>query len=177
MKDEKPKGRGGAKTTRSETITVRVEPKIRYLAEMAGRKQRRTLSSYIEWAIEESLNYVVLRDLAPYELVDKSQPSTVADYAGHLWQTSEAQRFARLAILFPELLTNIEEAKWAYLQRGELFKAARSVTTSGKVVWDWTVLDEQVFPQLEQSWRGLMNSFDAFPELREDLLNKVPTAK
>ena len=46
---------GGGKLARSETVTVRLAPKLRYLAELAARKQRRTLSSFIEWAIEETL--------------------------------------------------------------------------------------------------------------------------
>src|SRR3954451_23553485 len=45
----------GSNLSRSEVVTVRLDPKLRYLAELAARKQRRTLSSYIEGAIEESL--------------------------------------------------------------------------------------------------------------------------
>jgi hypothetical protein len=43
---------GGGKLSRSETVTVRLDPKLRYLAELAARLHRRTLSSYIEWAIK-----------------------------------------------------------------------------------------------------------------------------
>jgi predicted HicB family RNase H-like nuclease len=41
---------------RSEVVTVRLEPKLKYLAELAARKQRRSLSSYVEWAIKQSLS-------------------------------------------------------------------------------------------------------------------------
>ena len=40
---------------KSEVVTVRLDPKLKYVAELAARRQRRTLSSYIEWAIEDSL--------------------------------------------------------------------------------------------------------------------------
>lgn len=39
--------------TRSETVTMRLTPKLRYLAELAARKHRRTLSSYIEWVLAQ----------------------------------------------------------------------------------------------------------------------------
>jgi predicted HicB family RNase H-like nuclease len=41
---------------RSEVVTVRVDPKLKYLAELAARKQRRSLSRYVEWVIRQSLN-------------------------------------------------------------------------------------------------------------------------
>lgn len=46
---------GGSKLSRSETVTVRLDPMTRYLAVLAGRNQRRTLSSYIEWAIQSAI--------------------------------------------------------------------------------------------------------------------------
>ena len=59
---EADKRKGGSKLARSETVTVRLDPKLRYLAELAARKQRRSLSSYIEWAVEDSLSRVPLRE-------------------------------------------------------------------------------------------------------------------
>jgi hypothetical protein len=41
---------------------VRLDPKLRYLAELAARKQRRTVSSFIEWTIEEALKNIYLHD-------------------------------------------------------------------------------------------------------------------
>jgi predicted transcriptional regulator len=43
------------KLNRSETVTIRLDPRMKYLAEMAGRAQRRTKSSFIEWAIEQAV--------------------------------------------------------------------------------------------------------------------------
>src|SRR6516165_4850387 len=53
---------GGAKLVRSETVTVRLDPKLRYLGEIAARKQRRTVSSFIEWAIEDVLRRVSIEE-------------------------------------------------------------------------------------------------------------------
>lgn len=52
------------KLNRSETVTVRLDPRMNYLTELAGRAQRRTKSSFIEWAVQKAL-----RDLGVNETV------------------------------------------------------------------------------------------------------------
>ena len=51
--------RDGGTPKRSEVVTVRLDPKLKYLAELAARKHRRPLSSFIEWAVEQSLSGLV----------------------------------------------------------------------------------------------------------------------
>lgn len=149
---------GGAKTTRSETITVRVEPKIRYLAEIAGRKQRRTLSSFIEWAVEESLGLVILDDRIDQE-DGHMFPASVADLTDEVWHVDDAERFARLAINFPGLLTSEEEERWQFIKECGFLNSARSVRADGKVDWNWTALDSVVFPALSKNWTAIITAF------------------
>lgn len=92
--EEKRKG-GGAKTARSEIVTVRLDSRLRYLAEIAAKVQRRTLSSFIESAVVSSLDNVYL---------DSSQNVTVASSASQLWFVSEPARLARLNTSYPHLL-------------------------------------------------------------------------
>jgi hypothetical protein len=92
---------GGGKLSRSEVVTVRLDPKLRYLAELAARKQRRTLSSFIEWAIEQSLADVKL-----------TETSTVADEAPRLWDVDECDRFVKLALHDESLLNYREQLLW-----------------------------------------------------------------
>jgi hypothetical protein len=96
---------GGGKLSRSEVVTVRLDPKLRYLAELAARKQRRTLSSFIEWAIEQSLAEVKL-----------TQTATVADKAVALWDVDECDRFIKLALHDESLLNYREQVLWKCLQ-------------------------------------------------------------
>ena len=96
---------GGGKLSRSEVVTVRLDPKLRYLAELAARKQRRTLSSFIEWAIEQSLAEVKL-----------TQTATVADKARALWDVDECDRFIKLALHDESLLNYREQVLWKCLQ-------------------------------------------------------------
>jgi uncharacterized protein (DUF1778 family) len=50
---------------RLEVVTFRLDPKIKYLAQLAARKQRRTLSNFVRLAIEQSLSQVHLEKPKP----------------------------------------------------------------------------------------------------------------
>src|ERR1035437_5774567 len=78
---------------KSEVVTVRLDPKLKYLAELAARRLRRTLSSYIEWAIEDSLSRVNV-DASGFQV-------TFADKASSLWDVDEPDRFTKLALNYP----------------------------------------------------------------------------
>jgi hypothetical protein len=105
---ERRKG-GGAKLNRSETVTVRFDPKLRYLAELAARRHRRTLSSFVEWAVEKALGDVVLDSGDDWH-------TSLLDGAPKLWAIHPAERFLRLAQQFPELMSYEEEVIWNAIQ-------------------------------------------------------------
>ena len=46
MTEQEMRKSGGGKLSRSETVTVRLDPKLRYLAELAARIHRRTCLLY-----------------------------------------------------------------------------------------------------------------------------------
>lgn len=138
---ERRKG-GGSKLSRSETVTVRLDPKLRYLAELAARKQRRTLSSFIEWAIEDTLNRVILQ-------YDGPDSKSVADVATRLWDVDEADRFVRLAFDYPDLLTHDEQILWKLItENGFLWKG--HYTEEG---WIWQVQEIYlIIHRLREHW-------------------------
>ena len=144
--------KGGGKLSRSETVTVRLDPKLRYLAELAARKQRRTLSSYIEWAIEDSLKSVLLYQGTGY---NGDANVSVAEEAGRLWDVDDAERFLRLAIHYPDLLSHHEQEVWKLVQDSLLLLPAQG-RRSGRVSWDFAVLEDQVFPAIRRRWPDLM---------------------
>ncbi|MFZ0245082.1 hypothetical protein [Candidatus Binatus sp.] len=97
------------KLPRTQTISVRLDPKLRYLSEIAARRQRRTISSFVEWSIEYSLNHFFLTD-------SDGNTNSVGDLAGRLWDISPADRFVKLALHYPDLLTHDEEMLWRLIQ-------------------------------------------------------------
>lgn len=132
---------------RSETVTVRLDPKLRYLAELAALKHRRTLSSFIEWAIEESLSHVKLREGGG----DYDEPgTTVADDAEILWDVDDADRFAKLALRYPELLTHQEQKRWKVIRECSWIWRGH-YGANGK--WSWKLTEESLnFQRLRESW-------------------------
>lgn len=85
-------------TPRKESATFRLEPQLKYMAEVASRVQKRNLTNYIEWAIEHSL-----------EAVAMNNGKTLAELYGELWDVNEVDRFLKLAFYYPELMTYEEQ--------------------------------------------------------------------
>ena len=100
----------GESKRKSEVVTVRLDPQLKYLAELAARRQRRPLSSYIEWAVEELLSRV-------YLAYDPSTSSdTLKDVANALWDVDETDRFVKLALHYPDLLGHEEQRLWKLIR-------------------------------------------------------------
>jgi hypothetical protein len=103
MKTDTPLKRkgGGSKLTRSEIIHVRLDPKLRYLSELAARKQRRTISSFIEFLAGDYLKYTFLDT--------KEDTPSLEKEAEKLWSLDPVIRMRKLAEHYPHLLTYNEE--------------------------------------------------------------------
>jgi hypothetical protein len=97
---------------KTEVVSIRLDPKLKYLAELCARKQRRTLSSYIEWAIERSLSEVMIDD--DWQGIGLSVAEAEKKY--HLWDVDEPDRLVQLATKYPELLTLDEQVLWKTVQ-------------------------------------------------------------
>jgi hypothetical protein len=139
---------GGGASRKSEVVTVRFDPKLKYLAELAARKHRRPLSSYIEWAVEQSLSRVSL--VEPH---GDGEGITVADAErmNHLWDSDEPDRVARLALNYPDLLTHDEQRVWKLIrENGFLWKG----NFDGKPAeWTWDVeVASLIWDRLREYW-------------------------
>jgi hypothetical protein len=141
-KDQDKRRGGGVKLLRSEIVTVRLDPKLRYLAELAARKQRRTLSSYIEWVIEKSLDGVFLNSSSDFSLHDEAEG---------LWDVDDADKFVKLALRHPELLTHEEQVRWKLIrENGYLWRGKYAGVDSE---WTWTPTEQSiVYERLRKHW-------------------------
>jgi hypothetical protein len=129
---------------KSEVVTIRLDPKLKYVAELAARKQRRTLSSYIEWAVEESLKAV-----HPAEGDDF--PLSFADEASRLWDVDEPDRFAKLALQYPGLLNHEEQRIWKLVREcGYLWKGKYGGPANQ---WRWETIERSLISErLREHW-------------------------
>jgi len=148
MATEDKRKSGGGKLTRSETVTVRLDPKLRYLAELAARKQRRTLSSFIEWAIQDSLDRVKIYEGNGY---NGDVDVYVGAEAAILWDVDDSDRFAKLAVRYPDLLTHEEQILWKLIKENGLLWRGNWRGSNGE--FQWKVEESSlIFERLREHW-------------------------
>lgn len=157
--ESKRKG-GGGKLARSVIVTVRMDPQLNYLADLAARKHRRTLSSFIEWAVQQSFSDVELHHGTGYQ---GDETITLKDMEKSLWDVDDSERFVRLAIHCAELLTHEEQERWKLLTDSQLLSPAMT-RNNGDRVWNWAKLEDVVFPVLRRAWNSLLVAHEAGPE-------------
>lgn len=136
MNDEVSTKRGGGKLNRSETVTVRLDPKLNYLCELAARAQRRTKSSFIEWAVADSLRSVILPEVIEYgDSFGDTRDVSLQEKASQLWHVDEADRVAALALTAPALMTHDEQLVWRLVRENGLLWRGH-YNSSDEWCWD-----------------------------------------
>jgi hypothetical protein len=163
-------------------VTIRLDPKLNYLCELAARSQRRTKSSFIEAVIEEKLNFVPL-DKRP----DSDPAATVGRYAESLWHIHEHERLIALAFLAPNLMTFEEQEIWAticsyaYVWRGKWRREG------DEEVWTWSCQEEALnHDRVGEYWseiravsagekdKGELPNYDLRRKVKNDLDDEIP---
>jgi hypothetical protein len=120
---------------------------LRYLTELAARKQRRTVSSFIEWAIERALERVILRET-------HDEPGVHGVFLGDqvmaLWDTDSRDRLAKLGLHFPELLTYEEQILWKLIRECGAFWQGYY---DEKGDWRWEAKEDSlIFQKVREYW-------------------------
>lgn len=128
--------KGGAKLSRSETVTVRLDPKLNYLCELASRAHRRTKSSFVEWAVAEALKSTEIPETAEFDGdFGGVRPVSVHEKSSDLWEVDEPDRLAALALIAPALLTHDEQIIWKLVkENGYLWRGRYDAV--GEWVWE-----------------------------------------
>lgn len=151
---EKGKRGGGGKLSRSETVTVRLDPKLNYLCELAARAQRRTKSSFIEWAIENALSSVGI----PGERKNAAGDLwTIQERNVDLWDVDEPDRFIALVALAPSLLTHDEQMIWKVISTSPFLWRGTWYDGGDEEVWMWNANKPFtiVFDRLRDNWESI----------------------
>lgn len=107
------------------TMTIRISHLNRFALELTARKQHRTVSSVLDWAIERAL----LDDIAAPEVVhkkithpdgtieewDEMQPSLLQK----LWSEHEYERLLNFAKYAPDLMSYEQKSIWALIKTND----------------------------------------------------------
>lgn len=94
---------------RTEMVSVRLNPKLRYAAEIAARSQHRTVSSLIETAVAAYLPTLSVAEPADEE---DERPIKLMKLVESVWDPDPSDRFVTLAENYRWLLDNEEEHRW-----------------------------------------------------------------
>jgi len=125
---------------RSETLTVRLTPKIKYGLELQARKQHRTLAGVVEWAIERGLNDEV--DGLTKKITVESDSGNVEgrnyNLLEYVWDPNEAKRLCLLGTFAPELMTYEEQKIWAFIaQNAYYWRVGGTSLENEEVIYTW----------------------------------------
>jgi len=127
------KRKAGPKLAKTENVQVRLDPHLKWSAELAARIHRQPLSAFLEWCVAHSLPDVVT-----------SRGDRAMVIGDTTWDTEPADRLMRLAMRFPELLTYPESKIWKYVKETIAFWDERGGKTGlnlTKVRACWPLLE------------------------------------
>lgn len=126
MAKNKP-GQGARKT---ETLTLRLDPKIKTMIELISRIRRQSITGVVEAAIEE-----IAFDLdAPYFDDGEMHNHTLAVVFSDVWSTDESEWFINMCYRFPTLLTYEEQRIWETIKSSAVF--LNNATTYMPTDWE-----------------------------------------
>ncbi len=135
----KTKSSSGSRA-KSDVITVRLSPKLKYGLELLSRKQHRPLSSVVTWAVEQTINNP---ENGLYKNMSKglkvAEPMQMLEV---LWDVHPADRLVKLATHWPELMTYEQEKLIkAFKETGAWPKKGDSATEAMQKMWPDMLID------------------------------------
>lgn len=146
---KQPNTRGpGSRLGRSETVSIRLDPRLNYLCELAARSQRRTKSSFIEATIDEKIESMQIHNWR-----DSDGSESIGERAEYLWHVRESQRLVSLGFVAPHLQTFEEQQIWAAIRENGYFWRGKWRNS----VWDWHCEESTIVrDRVDQHWETLL---------------------
>lgn len=89
------------KPTRSETLGLRLDPRMKYALELLSRSQHRSISGTVEWCVERALQ----SETVTSELADSDFPLPFDQLTDRIWDVDPYRRLIDLCCYAPKLAT------------------------------------------------------------------------
>lgn len=147
----------GSKLNRTEIFNVRFDPKLKWAAELLAAKERRTLSSLVEWVMEKAVKEMVVTS-------DDGKPVTAWQVADKSWAEEPISRIMKLSISYPDLLTNTEGRISSVLSLLTWFE--ESCTPNGSIFFLQPVA-KRIWPSILACAEGEIEQQELFKLYRE----------
>lgn len=120
------------KNTTSVNLSLRLDPRSKYLIDLLSRHHKRTITGVIEWAVERAGSEAVF---------DGDRGTTFLEAVNNLWSTDESVRLANLALTRPDLLDYDEQRIWDTIRMSPGF---------------WGASGDILFSVLQKEWDHLL---------------------
>ncbi|VVN47573.1 hypothetical protein [Pseudomonas fluorescens] len=125
----KNKPNQGARKT--ETLTLRLDPKVRLTIELISRVRRQSITGVVEAAIED-----IAFDLdVPFVEDGAVKSAALGAVFSEIWSTDESELFINMCFRLPSLLTYEEQRLWETIKASVAFREKPTST----VLTDWEV--------------------------------------
>lgn len=104
---------------KTETLTLRLDPKMKFAIELLARDQKRTLAGVIEWAVQKALN--------GQEVTTGTGKGTLQQLVDRVWSPDDLERIIYLGAYAEHLLNHEESCQWQVIKSNPvLFKIHES---------------------------------------------------
>lgn len=130
-----PKIASPSRPNKTESVTLRFEQRLRFGLELLSRRQRRKMTSVIEWMVEKQL-------VDPDNGLMVTDPKTgkPCSLLTLVWDPMEADRLVKLALFDPGLLSFEEQMLWKVISEDpRLWKQKKRNDK-----WHWTLSFDQL---------------------------------
>ena len=132
-----------AKPSTNVNVSLRIDPKTKYLIDLLARDQKRTITGVIEWAIERA---------AAQERFDNNSNTFYDEVIDDLWSTDESIRLITLALSKPSLLDYDQTRIWETIQASPDFWRIRDPGGAPRLYKEW--IDG---PMIQAYWEPLVD--------------------
>jgi len=154
----KNKPNQGARKT--ETLTLRLDPKVKFMIELVSRIRRQSITGVIEAAIEE-----IAGDLgAPFHYKGETNNWDLSSAVAEVWSTDESERFINFCYHLPNLLTFEEQRIWETIKASPFFLA--NDATAMETFWEVERIGHLDRGSISQFWENLLEHVEEHKESR-----------
>jgi hypothetical protein len=132
-----------------ELWSMKINRRLKYLARIASREQQRTISNFVERAIERALTVEAMREQEPNVGAGQTTKQSIPLWREDLWSADEAERFYRLATRRPGLLSKTEREQWGMLSGSMVLQDGKISLKRFREYWnDGTLNTEHILADL-----------------------------
>ncbi|WP_438307615.1 hypothetical protein ACIZ1P_20755 [Pseudomonas guariconensis] len=112
-------------TKKTETLTLRLDPKMKFAIELLARDQKRTLAGVIEWSIQKSLSRT--------EVITGSETGNLQQLVDVVWSPDDLEKTIYLGLYAEHLLSYEEQCVWNVLKDNPIFIEIHERDNAGRI--------------------------------------------